>query len=131
MVIELTETGRELFGADDGPITVRYGNGPLFFHEDGDVPDVDLPDFEVLAYFTRGVEKDGEPQTFMEGTPAIISAPFDRGRFLLISPHLESHPDLDELVVRALTWAAGRCEAVFPQEPETEPEPTSAPAVAQ
>jgi glutamine amidotransferase-like uncharacterized protein len=129
VVIELTETGQEIFGADDSPITVRYGNGPLFFHEDGDVPDVDLPDFEVLAHFTRGVEKDGERQAFMEGTPAILSAPFGDGRFLLISPHPESDPALDGLLARGLLWAAGKCDDIELELRADEPEPQ--PATAQ
>ena len=125
VMIEFTETGQKVFGADDSPITVRYGNGPLFFHEDGDVPDADLPDFEVLAHFTQGVEKDGERQTLMEGTPAIISAPYGDGRFLLISPHPESDPDLDGLLARSLLWAAGKCNDIAlelrPHEPQTQP----------
>lgn len=121
VLVQLTEAGRELLGGDDSPIAVRYANGPIFFHEDGDVPDLDLPDFEVLAQFTLGVQKDGQRQTVMEGTPAIIAAPFGEGRLLLVSPHPESNPELDWLLTRGLKWAGGKCETDSSKPSEARP----------
>lgn len=129
VAIELTDLGRELLGGDAGPLEVRYGNGPVFMHEDGSVPDLDLPEYQILAHFTRGVEKDGQRQTVMEGTPAIVSAPFGSGRLLLISPHPESSPDLAWLVARSLTLAAGRPAVEL--EPATTDASEALPASAQ
>jgi glutamine amidotransferase-like uncharacterized protein len=123
VMIELTGTGRKVLGGDGSPLEVRYANGPLFFHEDGTVPDLDLPGFEVLATFIRGVEKDGQRQTVMEGTPAIVSAQVGEGRVLLVSPHPESNPELSWFVARSLKWAAGRQDAGGP---DTEPLPEPA-----
>jgi predicted deacylase len=126
VVIELTGAGREVLGGDGSVFEVRYANGPLLFHEDGTVPDLDLPEFEALATFIRGVEKEGERQTVMEGTPAIVCAPFGSGRVMLISPHPESSEELSWLVERALEWAAGQ-ETARPSRDHQE-HPSSAPA---
>lgn len=114
--ITLTEAGRELLShtrpdaidpADlHEPIEMRYANGPLFFHEDGREPDLDLPEFETLAVFTTGVMKDDERQAHMEGTPAIIASPFGEGRIVLISPHPESTSALAWIVEGAIMHAA-------------------------
>ncbi len=108
--IELTEYGRDLLGMADqpGPFDVRYANGPLFFHEAGLVPDLDLPAFEVVARFRSGTTWEGQVQEVMVDTPAIVSAEFGRGRCILISPHPESDDHRWWLVEQAVRWVAGR-----------------------
>lgn len=108
--IELTDAGRELLGPPhtEGPFDVRYANGPLFFHEDGLVPDLDLPDFDVLAVFRSASTYQDELQEMMVDTPAIVSSTFHDGRLMLISPHPESDDHLAWIVERSLRWAAGR-----------------------
>lgn len=106
--IELTELGGEILGGDEARYEVRYANGPVFVHEDGLEPDLDLPGFDVLATYTRGVERDGERQRVMEGTPAIVAAPYGDGRVVLISPHPESGGETAWMATRAIEWAAGR-----------------------
>lgn len=108
--IELTEYGRELLGLADrpGPFDVRYANGPLFFHEDGLVPDLDLPPFEVIAHFRSPARYKGQVQEMMVDTPAIVSAAFGGGRCILISPHPESDDHLWWLVEQSLRWVAHR-----------------------
>jgi glutamine amidotransferase-like uncharacterized protein len=106
--IELTELGREIFESEEATFEVRYGNGPVFVHEEGLEPDPDLPEYQILALYTRGVESNGTPRPEMEGTPAIIAAPFGMGRVLLISPHPESSNETAWMVERAMAWVGGR-----------------------
>ncbi len=104
--LTLTETGRELLGKEFATIKTRYNNGPVY-------PDV-LGQSQragarskplVLAEFaTPAKDKKGTVHTAMVGTPAIVADTFGKGRVLLISPHPESHRELDVLVARALGW---------------------------
>lgn len=104
--LTLTETGRQLLGEEFTTIQTRYNNGPVY-------PDV-LGQSQragahskplVLAEFaTPAKDKKGTIHTAMVGTPAIVADTFGKGRVLLISPHPESHRELDVLVARALGW---------------------------
>lgn len=104
--LTLTEAGRELLGKEYATIQTRYNNGPVY-------PDV-LGQSQragarskplVLAEFaTPAKDKKGTVHTAMVGTPAIVADNLGKGRVLLISPHPESHRELDVLVARALGW---------------------------
>jgi len=44
----------------------------------------------------------------MINTPAIVMAPFGKGRVMAISPHPAAVERLEPLVRRAASWVAGR-----------------------
>ncbi|MEQ9461119.1 MAG: BPL-N domain-containing protein [Phycisphaeraceae bacterium] len=96
VTIQLTEAGTDYFNQPATPIKVRYANGPMLAHEDGLIPNLDLPDYEVLATFTSAPPESHDlAPTLMPGQPAIIASTFGEGRIVLISPHPESSPELD------------------------------------
>ncbi len=102
--IELTDTGRQVLGNRTGPFEIRYANGPLL----GPFNDDALPDYEVLAYFRSELAENGAPTGVMVNTPAIISAPYNEGRVLLISPHAEGIDGLEFIIDNAVRWSAER-----------------------
>jgi hypothetical protein len=104
--LELTDEGAELFGRREGQFPVRYHNGPVF--APGSIPD--LPAYKVLAYFRTEFTRRGAKEGVMLNSPAIICAPFWRGRAMLISPHPESSTDesLRSFIHSAAYWVADR-----------------------
>ena len=72
------------------------------------VPGVCPGPLRPLAVFRSEVCKYKEQKGTMIDTPAIIAAPFGKGRVLAISPHPESTRDLHFLIARGVRWAAGR-----------------------
>ena len=44
----------------------------------------------------------------MVNTPAIVAAPFGRGRVLSISPHPEFTPELHPMIADAVRWVRGQ-----------------------
>jgi len=108
--IELTEAGQRLFGPHTGRLKVLYVNGPIL--EPAGRPD--LPDYVTLAVFRSEVAKNNTPKGVMIGSPAVVSAPFGRGRVVCFSPHPEQTRGLEVFVLRAVLWAAGR-PAASPQ----------------
>lgn len=119
--IQLTDLGAEILGTEDRTFEVRYANGPIFTYERGQQPALDLPEFQVLAHFTRGVAHGEGTRTVMEGTPAIITAPFGQGRVMLISPHPESQHELAWFIERCIDWTANapRTHAASPRRRKT------------
>jgi type 1 glutamine amidotransferase len=88
---------------------IYYAQGPLLAPAEV----ADLPDFEVLAYYRTEIAKNGAPSGVMVDTPAVVAAPFGRGRVLCLSPHFEkaaSEKRADAIVRRAVLWVAGRAE---------------------
>ena len=96
--IELTPEGRAALAPVDVVFKIRYNNGPVI----RPLGRPDLPPYVVLASF-RGeiVRKDGQPGIMM-GTPAIVMAPYGRGRVLTISPHAENTPGIENLIPLAI-----------------------------
>lgn len=105
--VELTEAGAEFYGADEARLprrfSVRYANGPILNHENGSVPDVDLPDYEVLMRFRTAVKAESEE---MVDEAAAVRARFGEGRIVLMSPHPESSSELDWVTQRAVVYLA-------------------------
>ena len=107
--VRLTDAGKQLLGGEFAAFQTRYHNGPVY-------PDVlgqsqkagartqplPLAEFASAATDKRGVVHAG-----MVGTPAIVADVAGKGRVLLISPHPESHEQLDVLVARAIGWTLG------------------------
>ena len=111
--VSWTDAGRALFTPPANVATMRFANGPIFFQEDGLMPELDLPAFDIFATFASGVG-DPETQQRMIGSPAIIGAPYGSGRVLLLSPHPESDPELTWLITAAIEWVSSRREALVP-----------------
>lgn len=108
--IELTPEGEAIFGADFRTFVTRYNNGPIFGHEDGLTPEGDFAPIQVLAHFrsatTNPVTK--QESTEMIDQAAITATEFGAGRMLLISPHPETHRELDPMMARGLLWSVKR-----------------------
>ena len=100
MRIQLTEPGRGLFGPVPEPFTIRYANGPII----KPLGRADLPPYEVAAVFRTEIAKNGSPVGVMIDSPAVVRAPFGKGRVLTISPHSEDTPGLENFVPLALAW---------------------------
>ncbi|NQU21968.1 MAG: succinylglutamate desuccinylase/aspartoacylase family protein [Candidatus Nealsonbacteria bacterium] len=102
--MELTEAGKAILGDVQGPIEIRYANGPIVspFAVDG------LPPYVPLAIFRTEISKYKPQQGTMINTPAIIAAPFGKGRAMAVSPHPEGVEGLESLVRRAVLWVAGQ-----------------------
>ena len=100
MQIELSDSGRKVFGKVDGKFTIRYANGPIIkpLGRDG------LPPYQVAAVFRTEIAENGTPKGVMIDSPAAVFAPFGKGRVLTISPHSEDTPGLENFVPRALAW---------------------------
>jgi len=116
--VELTDAGRTVLAGPKRHMDIRYAQGPLL----GPAKVDDLPDYTVLAHYRTEIAKKGAPKGVMVNTPAVISAPFGKGRVLCFSPHFEStqsEKGADALVRRALKWVAspppknGACNALF------------------
>jgi len=102
--MELTARGREILGDVPGRVELRYANGPILSPAGRE----DLPEYTPLAFFRTEIAKYEPQKGTMIDTPAIIAAEFGRGRVLAISPHPEANPQLESLVQKAVTWAAGK-----------------------
>ena len=98
--VQLTESGQGLFGAVKEPFTIRYANGPII----KPLGRTDLPFYEVAAVFRTEIAKNGTPVGVMIDSPAVVRAPFGKGRVLTISPHSEDTPGLENFVPLALAW---------------------------
>lgn len=105
--VELTAAGREILGGPARLMDIYYGQGPLLAPAKAS----DLPDYEAWAHYRTEIAKNGAPEGVMADTPAIIAAPFGRGRVVCLSPHFEkpqSETGADALVRRAIQWSARR-----------------------
>lgn len=102
--IEMTAAGREILGAGEGEVPIYYANGPLL----GPAGREDLADYTVWSHFRQEMRKNDAPEGVMMGTPAMIAAPYGKGRVVVFSPHPEATAGLKGFVGRAVRWTAGR-----------------------
>jgi putative intracellular protease/amidase len=106
--VELTPEGREIFGEEFAVLETRFNNGPVY-DEVNSLVGTNASSHRVLARFQSATtDKEGVTHDVMVGSPAIVSGEFGQGRILAVSPHPESHPELNALLARALTWTIGR-----------------------
>jgi hypothetical protein len=89
-------------GVSAEPFAIHYENGPLWSR----ATDPAMPACTVLANFVDDIHQNSAPEGIVPGTPAIVAAPFGRGRVVLFSPHPELTPGLGHLLVSAVRWAA-------------------------
>jgi predicted deacylase/putative intracellular protease/amidase len=99
--MELTEAGRDVF-ARNGRLNVNYHNGPILAPSQSDA----LPDYTALGIFRSEVAENDSPRGIMIDSPAVVAGRYSRGRVLCFSPHPESTEGLEEMVRRAVAWAA-------------------------
>ena len=103
VTVQFSAAGERIFG-HDGLRTIRYSNGPII----SPGPHEDLPDYQVLATFRTEVSRYEPQKGTMVNTPAIVAAPFGRGRVLSISPHPEFTPELHPMIADAVRWVRGQ-----------------------
>ncbi len=100
--IELTPAGREVFGPVDGTFKVRYANGPVIKPLKRD----DIPDYTPVSTFRTETAENGTPAGVQVGSPSQVIGTFGKGRVFISSPHPENTPGLENMIPRALLWAA-------------------------
>lgn len=105
--ITISSEGRKIFGeSTDTSYQVRFGGGPVF--QPG--RRTYLPEYVPLAYYTSEVYQFDFQKGTMYGTPAILATPYGSGKVILISPHLESKPELGFALKKSIQ-ALGRSKS--------------------
>lgn len=105
--MRFTEAGTQLLGqismVDCATIEVRYQNGPIVSrrHYPGLCP------FTTLAFFRSEKTLYPPQRGTMIDTPAIVTAPFGKGRVVSIGPHPEATKGLEHVVSSLVQWSAG------------------------
>jgi len=102
--VSLTASGQKLLAAASDRQTILYWQGPLL----APAGKADIPDYETLGTFTTEIAKNGAPKGVMPGTTAIARGSFGSGRVFCFSPHPERTPAVQNQVLKAIQWAAGK-----------------------
>lgn len=104
-IVEVESTGAnpEILGKVNGIFKVRYNNGPIL--QPGGR--TDLPAYTSLVLFRTEMALNETPVGVMVNSPAQAVSTFGRGRVFVSSPHPEGTPGLENLIPRAVFWAAG------------------------
>ncbi len=108
--MELTPEGNKVLGEKETHVEVLYHNGPVV--EPASV--ASLPPYDTLAYFRTEVASNGTPAGVMINSPALIAAPYKKGRVVFCSPHPEQTKGLEELIPHAILWSGAQGEADKP-----------------
>lgn len=101
--LQLDPAGREIFGPVSGAFKVRYNNGPVIKPMGRD----DIPDYAPVATYLTELAENGTPAGIQIGSPAQAIGTYGKGRVFISSPHPENTPGLENMIPRALLWAAG------------------------
>jgi glutamine amidotransferase-like uncharacterized protein len=101
--LKLEPAGREIYGPVAGTFKCRYANGPVIKPMGRD----DIPDYTTVATFASETAENDTPVGIQVGSPAQAMGTFGKGRVFISSPHPENTPGLENMVPRALLWAAG------------------------
>ncbi len=100
--LEFTESGQRIFGGRRSVSGVRYSGGPVFIPANRP----DSPEPLTLARFSSEICKYDFQEGTMVDTPAIVAAPYGRGKVILISPHPEASLDLQSIITTAVKAVA-------------------------
>jgi glutamine amidotransferase-like uncharacterized protein/Spy/CpxP family protein refolding chaperone len=105
--IELTAAGSRILGERSGLLDTGFSGGPVFIPARRN----DLPACVGLAFYRTEVWLHKVQRGTMVDTPAILAAPFGKGRVIIFSPHPEFSdpkltPGLDSFVTRAVLATA-------------------------
>jgi hypothetical protein len=98
--LELTDRGCEILGDKHGQFDCKYANGPILCPASVE----SLPNYEPLAFFRTELAKNGTPVGLMLNSPAIVAGRCGKGRVIVISPHPEQTPGLEDFIPRAVAW---------------------------
>jgi putative intracellular protease/amidase len=100
--LKLSPTGETMLDIDKEIVNCIYHQGPLLApgHEEGLAP------YEPIATFKTEVAKNGAPPGVMLGTTAMARGIYGKGHVFACSPHPEKTDGLDNIVRRAVEWAA-------------------------
>jgi len=101
-----TPVGQKEIGEAKDKVTVMYHQGPLL----APMGKADLPAYTEVAKFDTEVADKGAPHGVMQGTTALASGVYGKGRVFVISPHPEQTDGQEGIVRGALLWAANRAE---------------------
>jgi len=101
-----TPTGQQEIGESKPKVTVMYHQGPLL----APAGRKDLPAYTEVAKFNTEVAEKGAPHGVMQGTTALASSTYGKGRVFVISPHPEQTAGQEGIVRGALLWVAGRTQ---------------------
>jgi putative intracellular protease/amidase len=104
VVLDFSQAGQQELKFPHDKTTVMYHQGPLLAPDDK----TDLPPYTPVALFETEVALNGAPHGVMQGTTAMASGIFGKGRVFVISPHPEQTAGLDGLVRQAVAWVADR-----------------------
>lgn len=101
--LEMTGSSPEILGDVKGTFKVRYNNGPIL----KPAGRTDLPAYTPLTLFRTEMALNNTPVGVMVNSPAQAVGSFGKGRVFVSSPHPEGTPGLENLIPRAVFWAAG------------------------
>ena len=97
--VEVSGEGVAILGLE-GLHSIRYHNGPIL--SPGNAPSV--PAYRPLAFFrTENGIYEAQKGT-MVGAPAVVASDFGKGKALAISPHFESTPGQEKVILRAIDF---------------------------
>jgi len=97
--VEVSGEGVAILGLE-GLHSIRYHNGPIL--SPGNAPSV--PAYRPLAFFrTENGIYEAQKGT-MVGAPAVVASDFGKGKILAISPHFESTPGQEKVILRAIDF---------------------------
>jgi phosphoribosylformylglycinamidine (FGAM) synthase-like amidotransferase family enzyme len=99
-----TPAGQKEIGESKAKVTVMYHQGPLL----APAGRSDLGAYTEVAKFDTEIAQKGAPHGVMQGTTALASGMYGKGRVFVISPHPEQTAGQEGIVRGALLWAAGR-----------------------
>jgi putative intracellular protease/amidase len=100
--LKFSPLGQSMLDQPTATIDCAYHQGPLLTPGH----DPDLPPYEPLATFATEIAKNGAPKGVMIGTTAMARGIYGSGHVVAISPHPEKTDGLDNIVRRAVEWAA-------------------------
>lgn len=100
--LEFTPKGQEILGFKPGEHDIRYANGPIYCAANIEA----IPDYEPLALFRTELAENGSPKGVMVNAPAMVAAPFGKGRVLCSSPHPEQTAGMENWIINATLWVA-------------------------
>ena len=103
VMIQIDKDGEAILGGTEEPFFIRYANGPIL----SPLNDPDLPPYHVAASFITEVSENNSKPKVMINAPAAAYSNYGKGRVFVLSPHSENTQGLENMVPRALLWAAG------------------------
>ncbi len=102
VTLDFTDNGKSILQYNQPTSKVYYGQGPLLAPGDS----TDAPKFQTLATYATEIAKNGAPSGVMVGTTAIARTYYQQGRVMCFSPHPEKPGGVNDLISKAVYWAA-------------------------